>query len=112
MLGESKVNFVRDRDEIRVYNRGKFTDIRFLVEDREIRLNDLKIVFDNGDKLEPQIDETIPPGQQSRIIQIAREGRYIDRIEFKYRTTGNVLKGRAKLLVFGKRFVDPYSIEQ
>ena len=106
-IGESKVNFVRDRDKVEVNSSNKFTAIRFRVEDREIRLNELKITFENGDKLEPAIDEVIAADQYSRDIQIATDGRFIDRIEFRYRTSGNVLKGRAAVLVFGKKY-NPY----
>lgn len=106
-IGESKVNFVRDRDRIEVNSSNKFTAIRFRVEDRDIRLNELKITFENGDKLEPAIDEVIAADQFSRDIQVATDGRYIDRIEFRYRTSGNLLKGRAAVLVFGKKY-NPY----
>jgi hypothetical protein len=107
VLGEQKVNFVRDNDAIKVYNQNRFTAIRFMVEGREIRLNDLKIFFRNGDKLEPAMDDVIAADQQSRIIDLAAEGKDIDRIEFSYRTTGNILKGRANVMVFGRRY-DPY----
>ncbi len=81
-----------------------YTDIRFKVEDREVRINDLKIYFQNGDKLEPSIDFVIAADQESRIIELSKDGRNIDKIEFKYRTTGNILQGRANVLVFGKRY--------
>ena len=104
LLGEQKVNFVRDKDEIDVRSRGVYTDIRFKVEDREVRINDLKIYFQNGDKLEPSIDFVIAADQESRIIELSKDGRNIDKIEFKYRTTGNILQGRANVIVFGKRY--------
>jgi hypothetical protein len=104
LLGEQKVNFVRDKDEIDVRSRGVYTDIRFRVEDREVRINDLKVYFQNGDKLEPAIDFVIGADQESRVIELSRDGRNIDKIEFKYRTTGNILQGRANVLVFGKRY--------
>lgn len=104
VLAERKVNFVRDKDEIEIRNRNMFTAIRFSVEDRDVRINDLKIFFQNGDKLEPAIDETISANQSSRIIELARDGRYIDKIEFRYRTTGSLLKGRANVLIVGKRY--------
>ncbi len=87
LLSERKVNFVRDKDEIVVESRNQFTAIRFQVEDRDVRLNDLKVYFENGDKLEPSLDETIPANQMSRIIDLAQDGRRISKIEFKYRTT-------------------------
>jgi hypothetical protein len=107
LLGESKVNFVRDKDQIKVYSSNSFTAIRFRVEDRDVVINDLSIYFTNGDKLEPNIDEVVVADQYSRVIELAREGRNIDRIEFRYRTTGNVLKGRANVLILGQRY-DPY----
>lgn len=103
IIGETKVNFVRDNDELDVKSYNRFTAIRFRVEDREIRMNELEIVFDNGDVLKPQLDETIPADRYSRDIEVNQEGRVIDRIRFRYRTTGNVLRGRAKVLVFGRK---------
>ena len=102
-LGEAKVNFVRDRDEIDVTSDNKYTAIVFMVQDRDVRLNDLKIQFTNGDKLEPQMDDVITADSYSKVIEIDRDGRLIDNISFKYRTTGNVLKGRANVLVMGRR---------
>lgn len=104
MLGEEKVNFVREKDIIDVHSSNKFTAIRFKVEKHEVRLSELKIYYQNGDKLEPAMDDIIPADQYSREIELAGEGKFINKIEFKYRTTGNVLKGRANLLVFGKRY--------
>lgn len=82
--------------------------MRFKVEDKDIHINDLKVYFQNGDKLEPKINEDIQADQFSRVIDLGREGRYIDRIEFKYRTTGNILKGRANVLVLGKKYYRDY----
>jgi len=107
MLGEQKVNFVRDVDEIDISNTNRYTALRFKVEGREVRLNDLKLYLDNGDILQPSLDDVIAADQFSRDITISAEGRMIDKIQFRYRTTGNVFKGRANVLVFGKRY-DPY----
>ena len=107
IIAERKVNFIRDKDEVTIESRNQFTAIRFKVEDRDIRLNGLKVVFDNGDKLEPSLDVIVPANKESRIIELAQDGRRIDKIEFQYRTTGSLLQGRANVLVFGKRY-SPY----
>jgi len=104
LLSEKKVNFVRDKDEISVNNRTLYTAMRFKVENRDVHINDLKIYFQNGDKLEPNIDDDIQADAFSKVIDLGREGRYIDRIEFKYRTTGSVIKGRANVLVLAKKY--------
>ena len=108
LLSEQKVNFVRDKDEIVLNNRTPYTAMRFKVEDKDVHINDLKVYFQNGDKLQPNINEDIQADQFSRVIDLGREGRYIDRIEFKYRTTGNILKGRANVLVLGKKYYRDY----
>ena len=108
LLAEKKVNHVRDKDVIEVRNRTLYTALRFKVEDRDIRLNELKIYFDNGDKLEPNVDETLASNQYSRVIDLGREGRYIDHIEFKYRSVGSVVSGRATVLVMARRYYRDY----
>lgn len=104
ILGELTVNFARDHDALQVNSTTKYTAIRFKVEKREIKLKGLQIVFSNLDKLSPVIDEVIPADQYSRIIELGVEGKEIRSLEFNYHTTGNLLKGRAKVLVFGKRY--------
>lgn len=104
LLGEEKVNFVRDRDAINVTSSNRFTHIKFRIEEREVRLNDLKITLENGDVLQPALDDVVAADQYSRDILIANDGRLIREISFRYRTTGNVLQGRANVLVLGKRY--------
>lgn len=104
LLGEKKVDFVRSTDVIEVHSSYKFTAIRFKIEKHEVRLSELKIDYQNGDKLEPSLDDILPADQYSREIELAPDGKFVNKIEFKYRTTGNIFKGRANMLVFGKRY--------
>ena len=104
LLAEKKVDFVRSTDVIEIHSSYKFTAIRFKIEKHEVRLTNLKIGFQNGDKLEPAMDDILPADQYSRQIELSPDGKFVNQLEFKYRTTGNVFKGRANLLVFGKRY--------
>jgi hypothetical protein len=101
------VDFIRDKDQVDVISSNRYTALRFKVEKREIRLNDLNVVYQNGDKLSPVIDELISADQYSRDIELGPEGKSIRSVDFKYRTTGNILKGRGNVLLFGKRYVPP-----
>ena len=96
----------KDKDELLVNSNFQFTDVRFRVEDREIKIKDFNVVFQNGDKLTPAIEQDFMPGQDSKIFHISTQGKFIRSFEFRYRTKGNVLKGRASILVFGKRARD------
>jgi hypothetical protein len=104
LLDDRKVDFVKDKDVIEVQSRTQLTGIQFKIEDRPIHINEVKIYFDNGDKLEPALDEVINADETSRFIEFGSEGRYVNRIEMKYRTTGSIFKGRAHVLTFGKKY--------
>ena len=104
LIGETKVNFVKDKDEVLIDSSKLYTQLRFKVEEREIKLDEVKVYFNNGDKLEPNIAEPIKPAEFSRDIDLGYEGKAINKIQFKYRTTGSILKGRAKILIFGKKY--------
>lgn len=107
LIGETKVNFVRDRGSVAVLNSNPYTAIRFKVENKAIRLKSLNVVFQNGDKLAPLVDSEIEADQFSREFPLGPEGRSIRSIDFNYRSKGNILKGRAKVLIFAKRYVPP-----
>lgn len=108
LLGETKAGFIRETDVINVNSRNQFTAIRFKVEGAEIKLSELAVFFESGDKLSPAVDESIAAGQESRMIELAADGRTISKIEFKYRTVGSIIKKKASILVFGKRYHSGY----
>lgn len=107
VIDQRKVNFLRDSDEIEVRSRTPYTALRFKVEDKDVRISELKVEFANGDKLEPAVDDVINAGQWSRVIELGREGRVINAISFRYRSMGSVLSGRATVIITGRRY-DPY----
>ncbi len=108
LLGETKAGFIRETDVINVTSRSQFTAIRFKVEGAEIKLSELAVYFESGDKLSPAVDENIPAGQESRLIELAADGRTITKIEFKYRTVGSIIKKKANIVILGKRYRSGY----
>lgn len=108
LLGETKAGFIRETDIINVNSRNQFTAIRFKVEGAEIKLSSLDVYFESGDRLSPAVDESIAAGQESRLIELAADGRTITKIELKYRTVGSIIKKKANILVFGKRYHTGY----
>ena len=108
LLGETKAGFIRETDVINVNSRNQFTAIRFKVEGAAIKPSELGVYFESGDKLSPAVDESIPAGQESRLIELAADGRTITKIEIKYRTVGSIVKRKANILIFGKRYRSGY----
>lgn len=108
LIGESKVNFGRDRDVIDIVNANRYTAVRYKVMYKDVRIQDMKVVFPNGDKLTPIVNANLVAGQYSKDIELGAEGKQVRSIEFNYRSKGSIFRGRAKVLVLGKRFVQAY----
>jgi len=108
LIGESKANFVGDHDVIDVVNANRYTAVRYKVLNKDIRIKDMKVVYPSGDKLTPIINANLVEGQYSKDIELGADGKQIRSIEFSYRSKGSIFKGRAKVWVFGKRFVQAY----
>lgn len=108
LLGETKAGFIRETDVINVNSKNQFTALRFKVEGAQIKLSELDVYFESGDRLSPAVDESIAAGQESRLIELAADGRKITKIELKYRTVGSIIKKKASILVFGKRYSTGY----
>lgn len=108
LLGETKAGFIRETDVVNVNSRNQFTALRFKVEGAEIKLSALDVYFESGDRLSPAVDESLAAGQESRLIELAADGRSITKIEFKYRTVGSIIKRKANILIFGKRYHTGY----
>ena len=108
LLGETKAGFIRETNVINVNSRNQFTALRFKVEGAEIKLSALDVYFESGDRLSPAVDESISAGQESRLIELAADGRTIKKIEFRFRTVGSIIKKKANILIFGKRYHTGY----
>lgn len=108
LLGETKAGFIRETDVINVNSKNQFTALRFKVDGAQIKLSELDVYFESGDRLSPAVDESIAAGQESRLIELAADGRKITKIELKYRTVGSIIKKKASILVFGKRYSTGY----
>ena len=104
LIGETKVGHMMETDEILVDTNKLYTMIRFKVEDQEIKLDQVKVTFTNGDKLEPKIAESIKPAEFSRDVDLGYDGKSISKIQFRYKTPGSILKSKATVMVFGKRY--------
>ena len=84
-LGIGVVNGARDRDAIRVGRaKGGFDQITMVVNDGDLDLADLTIVFTGGLRWSPRIKHTFREGQRSRVIDLPGKDRTITRIELAY----------------------------
>jgi hypothetical protein len=98
-LGCQKVGFLADKDVIRVgRGEGRFKSIRLQVSDNKVYMNDLKVVYSNGEPDDIPVRSEIRAGGQTRALDLRGERRAIKAIEMKYRSQPS-FKGQATVCV-------------
>ena len=103
LIGERSVKFSSDKDIIKVGGNDWYTKLKIKVVDAPLHIADMDVKFENGEKFDIAIKENIRQGGESRVIDLPGGERRIDRIEFRYRTTGRLRNGTANVIVFGRR---------
>jgi hypothetical protein len=101
VLGTRSVRYGTDHDVISVSSEKWYKGIYFKVTDAPIRINDMKVYFDNGDKFDVSIRGMIRENGHSRTIELPGGQRRITKVEFSYETMGSN-RGTANLTLWGK----------
>jgi hypothetical protein len=100
-LGSRKVDFKGEHDIIEVgKSEGKFTKLRFKVEDGDLRMEKIKVTFANGEKFEPETKAEFKEGSRSHEIDLPGSARTIKKIDFDYRSERK--REPATIVVYGK----------
>lgn len=103
LLGRRRVGFEAERDVIEVGVReGVFDAIRIEVQDGDLEIYNIRVVFGNGLSWSPDTRVAISDRSRSRVIDLPGEARIIRRVEFWYR--GRLKRGEATVVAFGRQF--------
>lgn len=101
-LGQRRVNYGLDRDEILVTAaEGRFTALQLRMDRGGINLHRCVVHFGNGDTQELQIRETIGPNGRTRVLNLEGNRRIITKVVFWY-DTQNWSGRRAILELWGR----------
>jgi len=101
LFGAQYVGFGVDRDVIRVGNEiGKFQRIRLRVLDNDIHINEIKVIYANGETDTLAVDADIPKNSRTSWIDLKGD-RFIKEIQLNYRSRPS-FKGQARIEVFGQ----------
>ncbi|MGE0055038.1 MAG: DUF2541 domain-containing protein [Hyphomicrobium sp.] len=101
LFGAQYVGFGVDRDVIRVGNQiGKFDRIRLRVLDNDIFINEMKIVYANGETDTLAVNANVPKNSRTNWIDLKGD-RFIKEIQLVYRSRPS-FRGQARIEVFGK----------
>jgi hypothetical protein len=100
-LGSRQVDFIADKDVIEVGGvEGRFSAIRIDVEEGNLDMWNVRVVFENDEDYSPDTRIEFRQGSMSRVIDLPGEARKIRKISFLYKS--EFKKGRATVHVFGK----------
>jgi len=99
-LGEVQVGRRMSRSSIELdRDDGRFTKLTFAVEDNDVEVYGINVVFGNGEKLVLKDKLIFREGQRTGAIDLPGESRFIKRIDFRVRKTGRGKK--ATIVVYG-----------
>ena len=100
-IGETTVDFQKDKDEVRVLVADRFASIKFLVEDAPIYLTSLEVFYESGDTQKMEINMPVKQKGESRTIDLNGGERNLKKIVFIYKTLPNRKDKKAHVEIWG-----------
>jgi hypothetical protein len=100
-IGETTVDFTKERDELIVIGADRFASIRFEVTEAAIDLQDLEIYYESGPKQDISVRTPIMMGNETRVIDLNGGERALKKIVFVYKTYPNRKDEKAHVIVWG-----------
>lgn len=100
-IGETTVNFQKEREEIVVIGADRFASIKFKVMDAPIDLISLEIYYESGDKQDVKVNMPIKAPGESGIIALNGGERSLKKIIFVYKTLPNRKDVKAHVEILG-----------
>ncbi len=101
-IGDKWADYGIDRDVLQVTGNDIFTKVKIKVTDAPLKMYDMNIYFENGERQDVRLERNFSQGEWSRVIDLPGNKRRIAKIEFIY-DTKNVGRGKARVAVWGRR---------
>jgi len=100
-IGETKVNFDTEKDEIAVLGADKFKSIKLRVTDASVNISDLEVYYEQGDKETIPVRSEIKPGAETRSYDLKGSDREIKKVVYIYKTLPNSANDKAHVELWG-----------
>ena len=100
-IGETNVDFQKDRDEVSVIGADRFASLKFKMKDAPIDLMDVKVYYEDGDVQSVNVNSAIKMNGESRVIDLKGGERSIKKIAFVYKTKPNIKDKKGHLVIYG-----------
>lgn len=100
-IGETTVDFTREREEVLVLGANRFASLIFKVDDAPIDLVEIEIFYESGDNQKVSANFPIKAPGQSKEIDLNGGERNIKKIVFVYKTLPNNKDKKAHVEIWG-----------
>ena len=101
-LGQRKVNFKVDRDEISGRWDGVFNALQIKVRGGSVSMQKMVVHFRNGQTQDVALRNNFTDGSESRIIDLSGNRRFIDKVVFWYESTSTSAGGKPVVELWGR----------
>jgi hypothetical protein len=100
-IGETTVDFKREKDEIAVLGANRFAAIKFRVLDEPVDLMSVNVIYDSGEDQSVTIIDHLKVSGDSREINLNGGERNVRKIVFVYKTLPNQKDKKAHVEIWG-----------
>ncbi len=101
LFGVQQVGFGVDRDVIKIGREfGKFDKVSLRVLDNEIFINEMRVVYSDGEPDVLAVNATIPANSRTKKFELKGD-RFIKEVQLVYKSRPN-FKGQARVEVYGE----------
>jgi hypothetical protein len=100
-IGETSVDFKADRDVVKVWGADRFKSLRIKATDAPVHIENMQVVYENGEPEDIPIRFDFKQGAESRAIDLKGYERKIKEVNFVYRTVPNWKGEKAHIEIWG-----------
>jgi len=100
-IGETTVDFTKDRDEVMVVGADKFAALIFKVDEAPIHIMDIEVFYESGDNQNVNVNFPVKSPGQTKEIDLKGGERAIKKIVFVYKTLSNTKDVKAHVEIYG-----------
>lgn len=100
-IGETTVDFSKDRDEVSIIGADRFAALIFKVDEAPIDLMEIEVYYESGDNQKIKVGYAVKSPGQSKEIDLNGGERSIKKIVFVYKTLPNRRDVKAHVEIWG-----------
>lgn len=100
-IGETYVDFTKEREEIVLKGSNRFAKLQLVVFDASIELQDMEVYYEDGKKQDIALRTQMTEDKKSRVIDVMGKESSITKVVFVYKTIPNKEKEKGMLQIWG-----------